>query len=570
MNGDQYRQQELGQIFRPAVFGLVFFCLVTLVYAGELGGDVSAVLEMQGGFYIHPLWLILIPPSIFGWLLLSAWAADDALGVGMGFRKWCTIFVGTGLFGVMLTFLLHPICFLVLVLGVGGVFVYYLWLRNAVVPEQFRIGPEWLCAPESSVKGPAGGTATARVSPRVSLEDSSGRELSDWVAEKERFADAADTLENLIGEACEADAEAMRLEPGEEEFAVLFRLYGVMQKFDSLDLDYGKLVVACVAQFLGLGRKGKARAELKANIQGGESVSIQVRGRKAQHGAAVVFNMPDWTEDLYRGGLEALGMHKAMIQRIKKLVATSGRSILFSGPSRSGKTTTFHATLNEIDIFTTDVHTFESRLEHELGQIQRHQVDLKSPEKVNNTLAPVLRQEPDVLAVDEIVNTKAVVEMLNFPTDTGRFIGTIQAGGAPEATVQLVKGLDGGVAAKTLSCVVSQRLVRTLCDDCKEPVAPNPKLLEKLNIDPENAGEWFRAVGCEACLNTGFKGQTGVFEMLILNDRVHQVMQQTGVSADAVKKAAGSDALRTLYQDALLKVQEGVTTLKEIRRILKK
>jgi type IV pilus assembly protein PilB len=263
-------------------------------------------------------------------------------------------------------------------------------------------------------------------------------------------------------------------------------------------------------------------------------------------------------------------MHEKMLQRVHNAVDTPGTIVLFSGPPASGKSSTCHAALTHIDIFTTDITTLESNPAHDLDQIKQHQVDVSSKPAVEELLPSVLRHGADVIGIDEITDPESISPLLDFVADDGRLIGTIKASSTPEALSSFTQPLDSTEVAQTLETVVSQRLVRTLCRNCREQYDPNPKLLKKLKIKPGDVGTWFRAVGCGKCLQTGYKGQTAIFEILTLNDTLRKLIAQGHVRESArIKKTAGKSNLTTLFQDALSKVQDGTTTLDEIRRVLK-
>ncbi len=553
--------------------------LLTCWRAGEVLAQSGAPgpVGSDSGTYLSLFWLIFLCLCVAGWLYVTAWVSDDARGVGQNARMWTSILLGAGAFGLLLAFLIHAALAFLMLPAVGGAFVAYVRLRNASVPEHFKLfsrvaararTQEAAGTPSAQV----GQTQRERAHVEMEVVNEDQKSLAHLVEARPQFADAANVLRDIIATGCNARAWSIRVEPGPEGpegYAVLLELDGVMRKVDALETELGRALVGCAAAFVGITGKGKSKGKLTAIMIGGEEVEVQVRGVRAKHGMAIVLSLPDWTVDIYRSGLAALGMHNAMQEKIERLSARTGRAILISSPPGSGKTSTFHAMVSNIDIFTTDITTLENELEHELDHVIRHQVDLRSEEAFQGVFPGILREEPDVIGVDELTNLRIGEPLFEFAGGDKLLLATFQASSASEAVAHLVQGVDGKLAGHTLACVLNQRLLRKLCRDCREPVQPTPSLLAKLHIDPRRAGTWFRAVGCERCYGAGYRGRTALFEMLIVDEKVRGVISSGRVSAPAVRKAAGQKGIRTLHQDALLKVRQGITTLQEVRRVLK-
>jgi len=565
---DSRRRQATGAL---ALVAAAVWWAVPAALAQQPGGGGAP--GGEGGTYLSVPWLVFLSVCAAGWLYLTAWVSDDATGVGLRTRMWTTIMLGAGAVGLLLAFLVHAAMVLLMLPAVGGAFALYVRERNAAVPERFRLfaGRSAAAEPEgqegaAAAEGRAAGTA-ARL--ELELFSEQGQPLADFVASSPEFAEVGQSLRDIVALGCHRQAWSMRIEPSPEGHLVLFNLEGVTQRVDTLEPEVGRALIACAARFLGITGRGRTRSKMTARMPGQADAELAVRGVKSRHGPALVLELPDWTADLYRGGLAALGMHAAMQERLSKLLEASGRVLVVSGPPASGKTTTFHALVGMIDIFTTDVTTFEQRLVHELDHVKREQVDLGSEATFRQTLARALREEPGVLAADEVTDLRVAGPLFEFADAGKRALLTVQAASAAEAVALLARAVEGELLSHTLACVVNQRLARKLCMSCREPVEPNPAFLARLRIDPQNPGTWFRAVGCEECLGTGYRGRTGLFEMLIVNEPLRRLLSRGRVQAAEVKAAAGQKALRTLYQDALLKVRQGVTTLEEVRRVLK-
>ena len=544
------------------------FAFSAMVSAAEQGGDAGGG---GGGLYISPIWLGLVAVGGATWLYLVSWISMDARGVGLKAPRWITGFTAGGIFVLLLSFLIHPALIFLLLAGMGGGFCYYLWVRNPMVPVKFQILGQFIGGDEARQGLATGGEEGVELPHvEVGMTNEDGRTLAEFIDKHPDFSGSAELLGDIIAHAADERATEVRIRAGEEQFGVFYKLDGVMQKTDSLDQDTGGSIVRGLAGFLGFRGKGSAEADVTVSVPEEGEIDVTVEGLKTRPGPSLSFELPDWHTDVYRGGLEGLGMRDEMAEKLQDMVETPGSVILFTGPSGSGRTSTYHAALSHIDIFTTDVMTLESTVEHELDQVMRHEVDVGSEEEMEELLPAVFREGPDVIGVDEVTHPRLVQPLLEFARDDGRLLATIESSSASKGLVRFARWLEDDLVAQTLTGVTCQRLIRLLCEHCKEEIEPNRKVLKKLKIRPDQAGTWYRAVGCKQCLGVGYRGRTALFELLTVNDRVRKLIAAgKASSAKAVKKAAGREGLSTLYQDALLKVRQGRTTLKEVRRVLK-
>ncbi|MFW6457642.1 MAG: ATPase, T2SS/T4P/T4SS family [Planctomycetota bacterium] len=532
--------------------------------------DGSASASSVGTFYINPVWLALIIVAAAGWLYEVSWIHLEAMGIGMHASRWVSAFLGGGILLMALSFFAHPLFSIIMIFAEMGGFFYFLTLRNDRVPTQYEILGRWLGGTDTLQEGPAtGGTDQDLPHVNVSVTNEGGKTLEEYIRARPDFADAAQVLGDLLAQASKHNAESLRLAPGTESFGVFYELGGVFQRVDSIPPETGQQIISGMAQFLGLKRQGQPRVNATVSLPEEGDLPVQIQGVKNSQGPAISVSLPDWHKDVYRGGLEGLGMGETMIEQLHAVIDSPGNTVLFSGPPSSGRTSTYHAAIGHIDIFTTEVTTLETDPIHELDQITRHEVDVGSREEMEGILPSIFRQGADVIGVDEVTQPDVINPLLEFACDGGRLVGTIKAGSASQALIQFSKTADTEMTAKTLSAITCQRLIRTLCENCKEPLEPNPKLLKKLKIKPGEVGTWFEAVGCEQCLQTGYRGQTGIFEFLPVNKKVRTLIARGKADKNSsIKQAASDDNLISMYRDALTKVQQGKTTLKEIRRVL--
>jgi type II secretory ATPase GspE/PulE/Tfp pilus assembly ATPase PilB-like protein len=394
--------------------------------------------------------------------------------------------------------------------------------------------------------------------------------MEDFVAGHPELAEAARWLADLIERASLARARAVRVEPVGAEHVVRFNLDGVFRNTDSMPAELGQALLRCAARFPGgKGGAGAAGGPMTALLRGEEKVEVAARAIKGSKGPVLVLSFPDWTRKLYKGGLSALGMHPSMAEKLAQATRNPGSAVIISGPPGSGRTSTLHAALSQIDIYTTNIITLERKIEHELEQVVRHEVDMESAETFQKALADVLREEPHVIAVDELTTARQGAPLFAYAAGGGRLLAAMQVEDSGQAVQRLLLGGDAELVSKALICVLNQRLLRKLCEHCKEPTEPNRRLLGKLEIDPRRPGTWFKPVGCERCMNVGYWGRTAIFEFLLVNDVVRKVISGGNPSAEAIRRAAGKEGLRSLFSDGVLKVRQGITTIEEVQRVLR-
>jgi type II secretory ATPase GspE/PulE/Tfp pilus assembly ATPase PilB-like protein len=372
-------------------------------------------------------------------------------------------------------------------------------------------------------------------------------------------------------EAGRTQTREIRLTPRGQEYQLQFIMDGVVYNVQAVQASRAGEVIACVGELVGLlsggkVRKGDGRLSVEMPGIGELEASAQIR---AEDGRPMVkLRFPDWTGDVYRQGLEALGMHPAIGKRVQAALAQDLGTVAISGPPRSGRTTTLYAMLGSLDIYTTEIVLLEKEREHELDQVRR--VTYSAEEPFEEVWPGILREEPDVIALDEVASPEHAESLLEFAATAGCAASALEAPDGPAALLQLCRlSGDPELVSRAMTCTVSQRLVRKLCLSCREPAQPKPETLEQMGISPADVGTWYKPVGCNDCLNSGYHGRTGIFGMLIVTEPVEEVLSDPNCNSRRIMEVAGEVAFRSMYQDGMAKVNAGVTTVAEVRRVLK-
>jgi general secretion pathway protein E len=243
--------------------------------------------------------------------------------------------------------------------------------------------------------------------------------------------------------------------------------------------------------------------------------------------------------------------------------------IFVTGPTGSGKSTTLYACLNRINSAEKNVITIEDPIEYQLEGISQIQVANKKGMTFATSLRHVLRQDPDVIMVGEVRDIETA-RMAIQSSLTGHLVfSTLHTNDSAGAVSRLLDlGVEPYLVSSSLIAIIAQRLVRRVCQDCKEPARPSANELRELGIVEEagREGEFFVGAGCEKCFQTGYRGRTGIYELMLINEDIQNLIYNRE-SAGTIKRAALDAGLQTLRMDGARKVVAGITTVSEVLRV---
>ena len=265
--------------------------------------------------------------------------------------------------------------------------------------------------------------------------------------------------------------------------------------------------------------------------------------------------------------LGLVGMSPKVLQTLETLGQTTNGLLIAAGPTGSGKTTTLYAALAEVDAFRKNIITIEEPVEYKLDNVTQIPINTKAGITYASTLKSIMRQDPDVIMVGEIRDAETVRTAIQASL-TGHFVlTTLHANNSTTSMFRLVDlGIEEYLIASSVKAVISQRLVRVLCDKCKVPYKPSSELLRRLGLSQDKVDVLYKAKGCEHCQGTGYRGRTGIFELLVVNDATSESVRQH-VSLQQFRAEARKAGLRTLEEDGIRKAIQGTTSLKEVARV---
>ncbi len=406
-------------------------------------------------------------------------------------------------------------------------------------------------------------------------EDGFSAELDDNadLADLQQMASETAVVQmvNLIfSQAVRDGASDIHIEPYERELRVRYRLDGIMHEIAH---PPKRMHAAIVSRLKILGEMNIAERRLpqdgRIKLQvAGRSIDVRVAIVPTMYGERAVMRILDKTTSVV--GLHAIGMGGDILETFRKLIRQPHGMILSTGPTGSGKSTTLYGALQELTSTTTNILTIEDPVEYQIygiGQIQvRPQIGLTFA----NGLRSIVRQDPDILMVGEI-RDEETAEIAIHAALTGHMVfSTLHTNDSPGAITRLLDmGVEPYLAASSIVGIMAQRLLRRNCQFCIEPVQESESALKSLKITPEDlhGRTLMRGRGCEKCTGTGFKGRTGLFELLVVDEAVRKMTTDRAPASTIKNYATQTLMMRTLIEDGRRVVLDGLTTPEEVLRV---
>ncbi len=396
--------------------------------------------------------------------------------------------------------------------------------------------------------------------------------LADELPETEDLLDADDDapiirlINALLSESIKLGASDIHVETYEKDLVVRFRVDGVLREVLKQQRKIASLLVSRIKVMAKLDIAEK-RVPQDGRISlriGGRAVDVRVSTMPSSRGERVVMRLLDKNQSVLN--LEQLGMSQRIRDRFQHLIRRPHGILLVTGPTGSGKSTTLYAGLTEINSRDRNILTVEDPIEYELEGIGQTQVNTKVDMTFARGLRAILRQDPDVVMVGEIrdLETGQIAVQASL---TGHLVmSTLHTNTASGAITRLQDmGVEPFLVSSSLLGVVAQRLVRTLCPECKTPSAPNDRERELMGLAADEEVVIYRPKGCEACNQGGYKGRTGIHELLEVDDTIRELIH--GGRGELAIERYLRQTTPSIREDGFTKVRSGVTTLEEVLRV---
>jgi type IV pilus assembly protein PilB len=298
----------------------------------------------------------------------------------------------------------------------------------------------------------------------------------------------------------------------------------------------------------------------------GRHIDVRVVTLPTVHGESVVMRILDKENVVV--DLTKLGMPPRALEVFSRSCRRAHGAVLVTGPTGSGKSTTLYGALMAINEVDKNIITIEDPVEYQLGGITQIPVNAKSGLSFATGLRSMMRADPDVIMVGEIRDRETAQIAVEAALTGHLVLSTLHTNDAPTALTRLTEmGIEPFLLASAIDCVVAQRLARTLCSHCKRRVILDAEVLQEHGYNAKLDMEAYEPVGCSRCGNSGYKGRIGLFEVMAITEEMHPLIVRRA-PADELAALAMRDGMRRLRDDGLEKVQQGVTSISEVGRVI--
>lgn len=375
-------------------------------------------------------------------------------------------------------------------------------------------------------------------------------------------------IDSLIEQAVSQKASDIHIEPMDKEIRIRMRIDGILQTMMTIPWETYTAIITRI-KIMGdmniaekrIPQDGRYEVNVLDRV-----VDIRISTMPTVHGEKIVLRLLDRSNFLFPK--ESLGFSDENIAKFDELTKIPHGIILVTGPTGSGKSTTLYTMLNEINNEYDNIITIEDPVEYVIPGLNQIQINPKAGLSFAVALRSVLRQDPDIIMIGEI-RDQETAQMAIRAAITGHLVlSTIHTNDAAGAITRLIEmGVEPYLLADALGGIISQRLVRKICLNCKEEYLPNESIVENIGPVLLKKTKLYRGTGCALCNYTGYKGRIAVHEILMISKKI-QVMILRREPTEKIKKQAKQDGMKTLFENALSLVRDGITTIEEVMSIL--
>lgn len=413
------------------------------------------------------------------------------------------------------------------------------------------------------------------------LEDEADLNYLDHFSaeETEDLLDAEDEepikklMNSILVQSVRDQSSDIHIDPSPKETVVRNRIDGVLHKITTVPKAGHIPLVNRVKVMAGLdiSTKSKPQDGRTMIIHAGRKIDIRVSTIPTVHGEQAVLRLLNQSQGIIP--LKGLGMSEEMAAQIEQMMHQPHGIVLVTGPTGSGKTTTLYSALNCIDANQKNVVTIEDPVEYRISNYGQMQVNEKTGVTFAKGLRAMLRQDPDVIMIGEMRDTETAQIAIQASLTGHLVLSTLHTNEASATIIRLIDmGIEPYLVTSTVTAVLAQRLVRRICIHCKTAYPVDRLELAAMGVsesllEERYTGELWKGSGCQRCLQTGYQGRIGVFELLMMDDELRKVVNRT-TDASTIKRIAVKMGMRGLKYDVACKVLEGATTVEEMLRVV--
>ena len=377
----------------------------------------------------------------------------------------------------------------------------------------------------------------------------------------------AQSLDLLIAQAVQDRASDVHLEPQEDRLRIRYRIDGILHDMFSLPLTGHAPLVSRVKILAGMNIAEQRRSQDgQFSIEVGDrDVDIRAATMETAYGERVALRILDKSLSLFT--LPELGFLADALKKYRAMLNNPFGLILVGGPTGSGKTTTLYASINQLDANERNILTIEEPIEYRFMDINQTQVNSKAGITFASGLRAIMRHDPDIILVGEIRDKDTASTAVQAALTGHLVLSSIHANDAVSVLFRLLDlGVEPYIISSTLVGIVAQRMVRRICTHCHVPSQPSAE--EQIAYEEEIKEQpttFYSGTGCNLCANTGYRGRTGLFELLVMSEEIRRMLPSNASASDIRAQALG-EGMVTMKRDGMLKVKEGITSVSEVLR----
>ncbi len=376
-------------------------------------------------------------------------------------------------------------------------------------------------------------------------------------------------VNDILFRALQLRASDIHVHPYETKIQVRYRIDGILYDVLSLNRNVLPLVISRIKVMAGMDiAERRMPQDGRCSVRVGQrEIDLRISTVPTSFGERSVLRLLDKSTGLF--GLDELGLWEDDLKKLDSLLNRSHGVIFVTGPTGSGKSTTLYACLNRLNSIAKNVMTIEDPIEYQLEGISQMQVAAKKGMTFVTALRHVLRQDPDIIMVGE-VRDQETARMAIQSSLTGHLVfSTLHTNDSAGAVTRLIDlGVEPYLVSSSLIAVLAQRLVRKVCPDCKIKYEPNEHELRELGLNGTSIskGQFYIGKGCDKCFETGYRGRTGTYELMLIDEQIRDLVYKKA-NAGKIKKYSIDAGLQTLRMDGARKVAAGITTIAEVMRV---
>jgi type II secretory ATPase GspE/PulE/Tfp pilus assembly ATPase PilB-like protein len=408
---------------------------------------------------------------------------------------------------------------------------------------------------------------------QITLLDSSGRSMKEVYGQAKVSSEESKLLrltEQIVYEALEDRASDILIDPKDSaNYTVRFRVDGVLRLSYDLETSVAQAVINSIKAISGMDIAERRRPQDGSFTAQTEETkpAFRVTSAGAIHGEKLAVRILDRNVGDFT--LENIGLTHKQQTVLQRTVGKPSGMLLVCGPTSSGKTTTLYAMLSEMDFFTRNVITVEDPIECSMPNVSQIEVNPKAGITFAKSLRSVLRQDPDVICVGEVRDEETAAIALRAAQTGHLVLATMHCDTNASALIRLFDlGVSPLLLASGLRAICTQRLIRRLCEECRRPAQLLPSQMEEFRKKGVDYTGMYEAVGCPRCSHTGYHGRTGIFDILVLDDKLRARIANGELSVALLQEENNKRGKSTLYKHGLKLVVSGITSTAELKRVV--